>query len=95
MSRSRQEGFEPQGYTLYSYAAVQIIEQAAEKANSADPKKVAEVMHSGKPFKTVIGDISFDKKGDSTRPDYVLYVWKKGQDGKTDYSGNELPRIQP
>ena len=41
------KGFDPQGYTLYSYAAVQIIKQAAEKANSLDPKKVAEVMHSG------------------------------------------------
>ena len=27
-----QEGFEPQAYTLYSYAAVQIIKQAAEEA---------------------------------------------------------------
>src|ERR1700731_4439064 len=53
------KGFEPQGYTLYSYAAVQIMKQAAEKANSLDPKKVAEVMHSGMPFHTVIGDISY------------------------------------
>ena len=33
---------------------------------------------------------SFAKKGDITRPDYVMYVWKKGQDGKIDYSGNEI-----
>ena len=76
------DGFDPQGYTLYSYAAVQIIKQAAEKANSLDPKKVAEVMHSGMPFHTVIGDISYDKKGDRTTVDYVWYVWKKGPDGK-------------
>ena len=37
---------------LYSYAAVQIIKQAAEKAKSLDPKKVAEVMHSGMTFDT-------------------------------------------
>src|ERR1700728_1645545 len=76
------KGFDPQGYTLYSYAAVQIIKQAAEKANSLDPKKVAEVMHSGMPFHTVIGDIAYDKKGDRTTVDYVWYVWKKGADGK-------------
>ncbi len=76
------KGFDPQGYTLYSYAAVQIMKQAAEKANSLDPKKVAEVMHSGMPFHTVIGDISYDKKGDRTTVDYVWYVWKKGADGK-------------
>ena len=76
------KGFDPQGYTLYSYAAMQIIKQAAEKANSLDPKKVAEVMHSGGIFKTVIGDIAYDKKGDRTTVDYVWYVWQKGEDGK-------------
>ena len=55
--------FEPQAYTLYSYASVQIIKQAAEKANSLDPKKVAEVMRSGMVFNTVLGDLSFDKQG--------------------------------
>ena len=73
----RAKGFDPQGYTLYSYAAVQIFKQAAEKAKSLDPKKVAEAMHSGTPFHTVIGDIAFDKKGDRTTVDYVWYVWKK------------------
>ena len=76
------KGFDPQGYTLYSYAAMQIIKQAAEKANSLDPKKLAEVMHSGVIFKTVIGDIAYDKKGDRTTVDYVWYVWRKGEDGK-------------
>ena len=62
----RAKKFEPEAYTLYSYAAVQIIKQAAEEAKSLDPKKVAEKMHSGMPFKTVIGDIAYDKKGDIT-----------------------------
>ncbi|MBV9637819.1 MAG: branched-chain amino acid ABC transporter substrate-binding protein [Methylobacteriaceae bacterium] len=79
------KNFNPEAYTLYSYAAVQIFKQAAEKAGSLDAKKMAEVMHSGMVFKTVIGDISYDKKGDITRPDYVLYVWKKGDDGKITY----------
>ena len=89
----RKKGFEPQAYTLYSYAAVQIIKQAAEQARSLDPKKVAEVMHSGKTFNTVLGDMSYDKKGDVTgytvggkkKDRYVLYVWKKGPDGKITY----------
>ncbi|RBP08590.1 branched-chain amino acid transport system substrate-binding protein [Roseiarcus fermentans] len=76
------KGFEPQGYTLYSYAGVQILKQAAEAAKSLDPKAVAKVMHSGMPFHTVIGDIAFDGKGDRTTVDYVWYVWKKQPDGK-------------
>ncbi len=93
----KKRGFEPQAYTLYSYAALQIIKQAAEQAKSLDPKKVADVMHSGKVFNTVLGDLAFDKKGDITgytvagkpKDRYVLYTWKKGPDGKLSYFENE------
>jgi branched-chain amino acid transport system substrate-binding protein len=85
VEKFRKKNFEPEAYTLYSYAAVQIIKQAAESAKSLDPKKVAEKMHSGMKFSTVIGDISYDKKGDVTRLDYVMYQWKKDASGKVTY----------
>ena len=85
VEKFRAKKFEPEAYTLYSYAAVEVIKQAAEQAKSLDPKKVAEVMHSGKKFKTVIGELAYDKKGDITRLDYVMYVWKKDADGKITY----------
>jgi branched-chain amino acid transport system substrate-binding protein len=91
----RKKGFEPQAYTLYSYAALQIIKEAADQAKTLDTKKIAAVMSSGKPFKTVLGDIAFDKKGDVSndgyivagkkKDRYVLYTWKKGPDGKISY----------
>lgn len=90
VAKFKAKNIDPEAYTLYAYAAVQILKAAAEQAKSTDSKKIAEVMKQGKPFKTVIGDISFDKKGDITRPDYIMYEWKKGQDGKIDYSGNEM-----
>ncbi|HTT49352.1 MAG TPA: branched-chain amino acid ABC transporter substrate-binding protein [Pseudolabrys sp.] len=83
--RHRAQPFEPEAYTLYSYAGVQVIKQAAEAAKSLDPKKVAEKMHSGMKFKTVLGDLSFDKKGDITKLDYVMYIWKKDASGKITY----------
>ena len=79
------KGYDPEGYTLYSYAGMQIIKQAIEKANSTDPHKVADVMHSGMAFKNVLGDISFDAKGDRTSMDYVWYVWQKDPDGKINF----------
>ena len=82
------KGFDPQAYTLYSYAAVQIMAQAAEAAKTVDPKKLADKMHSGMVFHTVVGDISYDKKGDLTKSDYVMYTWKKGTDGKITYVEN-------
>jgi len=83
--RHRPQPFEPEAYTLYSYAGVQVIKQAAEAAKSLDPKKVAEKMHSGMKFKTVLGDLSFDKKGDITKLDYVMYIWTKDASGKVTY----------
>jgi branched-chain amino acid transport system substrate-binding protein len=88
VAKFRAKGFEPEAYTLYSYAAVQIIKQAAEAAKSLDTKKVAAMMNSGKVFKTVLGDYSYDKKGDITKLDYVMYTWKKGKDGKITYVEN-------
>ncbi len=50
VKKFRDKNFEPEGYTLYSYAAVEVIKQAAEQARSLDPQKVAEVIHSGRMF---------------------------------------------
>lgn len=80
--------FKPEAYTLYSYAALQVIAKAAAGANTLDAKKVAEFARSGKTFDTVLGNLSFDKKGDITHLDYVMYTWKKGQDGKITYVEN-------
>src|SRR4030081_664402 len=63
VAKFRAKKFEPEAYTLYSYAAVQVIKAAAEQAKSLDPKKVSEAIKSGKTFKTVIGDLSYNKKG--------------------------------
>ena len=84
------KGIDPEAYTLYSYAAVQILKAAIEATGSTDGKTLADYLHQGKPTPTVIGDIAYDKKGDITRPDYVMYVWKKNEAGNIDYAGNEL-----
>ena len=82
------KNFKPEAYTLYSYAAVQVMAEGAKRANSTDPKKIADALKGGAAVKTVIGDLSFDKKGDITRPDYTMYTWKKGADGKITYIEN-------
>ncbi len=85
VERFRAKKFEPEAYTLYSYAAVEVIKQAAEAAKSIEPTKIAEKVYSGMKFKTVIGELSYDKKGDVTRLDYVMYVWRKDASGKITY----------
>jgi branched-chain amino acid transport system substrate-binding protein len=74
----RAEGFEPEGYTLSTYAAIQVWAQAVEKVGAADDaEKIAETIRSGS-WDTVIGKLSFDKKGDLTSSAYVWYVFKDG-----------------
>jgi branched-chain amino acid transport system substrate-binding protein len=79
VKRFKDKGIDPEGYTLYTYAALQIWTQAVQKAKTTDPKKVAAAVKAGK-WNTVLGPISYDKKGDITSLDYVFYKWSK--DGK-------------
>ncbi len=77
VARIRGKGFEPEGLTLYSYAAVQVLADAITQAGAVNVTKAASALHQGK-YQTVIGDVAFDAKGDVTDPDYILYVWSKG-----------------
>ncbi|MGH1589871.1 branched-chain amino acid ABC transporter substrate-binding protein [Methylobacterium phyllosphaerae] len=81
---------DPDAYTLYGYAAVQVLAKAMAETGSSDGKTLADWLHQGKPVDTVIGPIAYDRKGDITRPAYVMYAWKTGADGRIDYAGNEL-----
>jgi branched-chain amino acid transport system substrate-binding protein len=74
-------GVDPEGYVLYTYAAIQIWAQAAAKAGTIDSQKVAATMRGGS-WETVLGPISFDKKGDITAGGWAVYRWDK--DGNYD-----------
>lgn len=89
VEKFRAAGFEPEAYTLYSYAALQVIAEAAKAGGTTDAQAVAEAIKAKGPFKTAIGELGYDEKGDITRPDYVMYTWKKGEDGKYSYFENE------
>ncbi|MCR4266803.1 branched-chain amino acid ABC transporter substrate-binding protein [Nitratireductor sp. ZSWI3] len=70
-----------EGYALYTYAAIQAWADAVKTAGSTDYDPVVKALDDGT-FSTVLGDLSFDDKGDVTLPGYVFYEWK---DGKYDY----------
>jgi branched-chain amino acid transport system substrate-binding protein len=72
------EGYNPEGYTLYTYAAIQAFAAAANKAKSLKVDDLSKALKS-MTVHTVIGPLSWDKKGDVTNPKYVFYVWKDGK----------------
>jgi branched-chain amino acid transport system substrate-binding protein len=74
----KDKGIDPEGYVLYTYAAVQVWAEAAAKAGTVDPKKVAAMLKSGGPWDSVLGKIGYDKKGDILDSDYTMYIWHKG-----------------
>jgi branched-chain amino acid transport system substrate-binding protein len=78
VERFRAQNFEPTGYTLLSYAAVQVWAQAVEKAGSLQLEAViASLRHNQ--FDTVLGRIGFDRKGDLTSQSWVWYIWRGGE----------------
>lgn len=74
----RDAKYEPEAYTLYTYASIQVWAQAAAAAKSTDYRKVSDALRKSQ-FKTVLGTIDFDDKGDNSAPGYVFYVWKDGK----------------
>jgi len=78
VQRFRKQGYEPEGYTLHTYAAIQVWAQAVEKVSSVDYDAVASAMHEME-FETVLGPVAFDKKGDLRTHSYTWYAWKDGK----------------
>lgn len=67
-----------EGYVIYTYAAIQAYAQAVTAAGSTDYDAVRAALNSGN-FSTVLGDLSFDDKGDVSLPGYVFYRWSDGK----------------
>jgi branched-chain amino acid transport system substrate-binding protein len=76
VKRFRDRNIDPEGYTLYTYAAIQIWSEAATKAGVVEANKVAAALKAGT-WDTVLGPISYTPKGDISKIDYVLYRWNK------------------
>ena len=77
VERFREQGIEPEGYTLYTYAAMQVFVQAVEAAGTTDLDAIIDALR-GESFDTVIGELSFDDNGDIEQPAYVFYQWGGG-----------------
>jgi branched-chain amino acid transport system substrate-binding protein len=78
VSRIRAHGSEPEGYALTGYAAVQAWAAGVAIAQSTDAEKVAQALHAST-IPSVVGDLTWDAKGDLTHPRYAWYVWHRGQ----------------
>lgn len=77
VAKFRAQGFEPEGYTLNTYAVVQLWAEAAKRAGSIDTDALAAELRKGS-YQTVVGTLEFDAKGDLKKSNYAWYVVKGG-----------------
>ncbi|MGH9808358.1 MAG: branched-chain amino acid ABC transporter substrate-binding protein, partial [Terriglobia bacterium] len=88
VKRFKDKGIEPEGYVLYTYAAIQAWKQAAEKAKSVESAEVVKALNDTD-FDTVIGKFRFNEKGDPNLPPYAVYRWSNGT---YEEIGDEAPK---
>jgi len=88
VARFKEKGIEPEGYVLYTYAAIQAWKEAAEKAGSTDAAAVVKALNENE-LDTVIGKFKFNEKGDPNLPPYAVYRWS---DGTYEEIGDEAPQ---
>jgi branched-chain amino acid transport system substrate-binding protein len=73
------QNFEPEGFTLFSYATVEAIVEGVKRAGTDDAKKVAAALENGEPVNTILGPVKFDAKGDIADPHYDINQWHDGK----------------
>lgn len=77
VARFAKQGSVPEGYTLYTYGAIEAWADAVKTAGTTDSAKVEAALHAGK-LNTVLGPVTFDAKGDVEAPGYLVYQWHDG-----------------
>ncbi len=74
----RKRGFKPELHALRTYAAIQVWAQAAAKAGSLELKKMTKALGANI-YRTVLGKITFNDRGDMKQNAYVWHEWRKGK----------------
>ncbi|SMF79081.1 branched-chain amino acid ABC transporter substrate-binding protein [Pseudobacteriovorax antillogorgiicola] len=70
----KQDGYKPEGYTLYAYASVEAIVAAMQSTKSTKGVALANWLKTNG-SNTIMGPKKWDKLGDLTKSDYVIYRW--------------------
>jgi len=93
LQRFRDAGYNPEGHTLYAYAAVQAWVQAAEATGGTDAHRIAGWLRAGNRLRTVTGEIAFDARGDLRDPRIAWFRWRDGRYQEIDPQTLEPPEL--
>jgi branched-chain amino acid transport system substrate-binding protein len=73
----RERGVEPEGHTLYAFAAVQVIAQAIDRSGTTDFTRMKRVLDTRR-FGSVFGEIRF-VEGEANMPLVGFLQWRDGR----------------
>lgn len=93
VARFIEDGYQPEGHTLYAYAAVQAWIQAAEATRTTDSTRIAEWLRAGNPVQTVVGQMKFNAKGDLQDPLIAWFRWSDGRFAEIDPQTLQPPEL--
>ena len=84
------------GFAPFGYAAGQILAQAVTETKSLDHDRIAKYIHATT-FKTVAGEISYNREGDWTRPRTVFTQFQDVQASNVEQfrDGGKQPILWP
>lgn len=77
IEKFRAKGYEPDGFTIYTYGALMTWAKAVEIAGTTDTEAVIAALRQNR-FNTVIGEIGFNEKGNFDVTTYTVNVWENG-----------------
>lgn len=81
LRRWKARGVEPYLFAFNAYAALQLVREAAVRAQSTEPARLAAALRTGVPYETVLGPLAFDDKGDLKTPELSVHVWRRSPTG--------------
>ncbi len=79
ISALKVSGFNADGATLPTYAAVQLFATAAVQVDPKNGRAIADWLRSGVTVETALGPLKFDKMGEVQPPRFVWYEWHQGK----------------
>lgn len=77
VSHLKARGFPTDGYTLYAYAAVQVMAQAIDQSRSERFEAIEPILRR-QSFSTAVGKVKFDATGDREVSEVAFTQWQNG-----------------
>lgn len=75
----KQYNIEPGAYAVYSYDGVKLLADAIKRANSTESVALIKALRETKDFSGITSTMSFDEKGDLSKPGYITLKIEKGK----------------